>query len=228
VAQFKEAYENYKQLEGKNSHLMNIMEKLFKDAKQIRMKYLYEIGQHSYAGISRKIIEKCGVTSENETILIFGSGSLALSAIKLLKKKYRLIITARNEQKVKEICREFKIESIPWGNWDQYLEQKNILNTIGAKETTLFTQAFFVRWMEKHEGKNLFIDLGSPSVVNTSLSVQENVYRLEDVFERGAMLEKVKESRVNEAAKAICNLTEQRRSSFTINFPFGWEELQFV
>jgi glutamyl-tRNA reductase len=226
VAQFKEAYENYKKIKNRNAHLMTIMEKLFKDAKQVRLKYLFEVGQQSYAGISRKIIRKHQV-KQGSPVLIFGSGNLALSLIKQLQKKQKILITGRNSKKVSKICNELDIENIEWNRWDKYLNYSVIINTIGTK-ATIFDHDFFINWQLKQNNNSLFIDLGSPSSVKTSLQSENGVYQLKDVFECGAMLDRVKQSRIKEASLAIDELTVKRQKSFTINFPFGWEELQFA
>jgi glutamyl-tRNA reductase len=102
-----------------------------------------------------------------------------------------------------------------------------IVNTIGTKEV-LFDEAFFQRWMHLHIPNQLFIDLGSPSVIETSLTEAQGVMRLEDIFKQSTQLNVEKVGKVHKAKEAINILVETRRSHFTLNYPYGWEELQFA
>src|SRR5690606_32390758 len=54
VGQFKEAYKMYAQSTLKDTRLLAILEKLFKDAKDIRTQYLIGISQKTYASLTRK------------------------------------------------------------------------------------------------------------------------------------------------------------------------------
>src|SRR5437868_5009856 len=59
VGQFKEAYKIYTQSTVKDTKLLQILEKLFKDAKDIRTQYLIGISQKTYASLTRKhLIQK--------------------------------------------------------------------------------------------------------------------------------------------------------------------------
>jgi glutamyl-tRNA reductase len=60
VGQFKNAYKNFVDNDSKQSELIPILEKLFKDAKEIRSKYLLGISQKTYASIARKHLVRSG------------------------------------------------------------------------------------------------------------------------------------------------------------------------
>jgi glutamyl-tRNA reductase len=224
VNQFREAYQTYNTLPEKNAYILQTMEKLFQDAKKVRTEHLMEIGQLTYAGIARKLIHKSGAA---ESVLILGSGVLAEDLIKLLKKKTRIFISARNTAKVEELAKTYDLKIIPFKETSSYEMFPLIVNTIGTSEV-LFDETFFSRWMHLHIPNQLFIDLGSPSVINTSLTEAQGVMRLEDIFKQSTQLNEEKTCKVLKAKEAISLLVKNRFSHFTLNYPYGWEELQFA
>src|SRR5574343_131888 len=96
VHQFKTSYGEYLKLPYKDSRLIKVLEKLFKDSKEIRSKHLLNVGQHSYAGITRILLEK----KSNSNVLIVGYGSMSQNVIKVLKKRFNIYVTGRNPEKV--------------------------------------------------------------------------------------------------------------------------------
>lgn len=224
VAQFKEAYHNYLENEVRSSVILRVLEKLFKDAKEIRRDYLVKIGQQSYAGIARRIVQ---TKYEAGHVLILGSGQLAKDVLKLLQKRYQISISARNPQKVAELIAEYPhldIQIVPWQNHQSYQGYDTIINTIGA-QTTLFGHDFFAPRCPK---KNIFIDLGSPSVIQTSHTKDHGVFRLTDIFNHGQELDQEKMIKIQNAQSAITGLVDRRAVSLGHNHPFSWEELQFA
>lgn len=228
VSQFKQAYAEYLKLSGKNPFVLNVMHKLFQDAKNIRSKYLTHIGQQSYAGIAKKIIFDKGVPSE---VLLFGTGNLANDIIKLLKKKTKLILCGRNEQKISDAKRsESLIETLSWDQRENWTEHPFVINTISA-QTDFYDQNHFEKWKKNHRNKKesgLFIDLSYPSMLNTHYAGEEGVIRLKEVFEKGSELDKEKQIKIYHAKTEILKLSQKRKTSFAFHYPFGWEELQFA
>ena len=227
TGQFKKAFREYLNNPKKNVFLVSVLEKLFKDAKEIKTSYLSQIGQQSYSAIAKKILLQ---NSKSRNALIVGSGAISLDLIKLLSKKFNLSITARNEQKSKEISEAFGIPLIKWGNYEGYQNSENIINTIGSKDI-LFNSSFFKKWHSANKtsfSSKLFIDLGHPSVIDTELSTKEGVYRLSEIFQRGTLLSQEKTLKIQRAKKEIDHIVERRFDSFSFNYPFGWEELHFA
>ena len=226
TSQFKKSYSKYLSNDVKNSQIMSILEKLFKDAKQIRTTFLKEIGQQTYAGITRKLLTQKVLSGK---VLITGSGALAEDLIKLLSRRFEIVITARSGNKVKELKEKYPkidIQSISWEDKDSWNEFPYILNTIGT-DSVLFNHKFFTKWTKSNE-EVLFVDLGSPSVLETSNSVEQSVYRLDDIFNYGESLNIKRQQKVEKAQEAIEELVTKRKNSFALSFPFGWEELQFA
>lgn len=236
VGQFKEAYQEYAQLPFKKNHILTIIEKLFQDSKKIRTEHLTEIGQLSYAGIARKLI----YSRMNEgDVLVVGSGTLSVDLIKLLKKKHRVFVTARNAEKLEALVMEHSVEVLPWLDYTSYKKFDSIVNTIGTSEMTLFDHSFFEEWLEGQiktsdssltnvSDSKLFIDLGSPSVINTHFKESAGVLRLEDIFQQSAKMNIEKMEKIRCAKESIVRLCENRKKSFSMSHPFGWEELQLA
>lgn len=238
VCQFKEAYQQYALLPFRKNHILTVLEKLFQDSKKIRTEHLTEIGQLTYAGIARKLIHS---RFHDGDVLIVGSGNLAEDLIKLLKKKHRVFITARNAERLATLASEHNLEIISWKDYGIYLKFNSIVNTIGTEEI-LFDENFFQAWTHNGETKpsgiktsllndrdsKLFIDLGSPSVINTTLSEADGVLRLDDIFRQSAQMNIEKMEKIARAKASIVKLCENRRHSFSLSHPFGWEELQLA
>ncbi|MGZ3788224.1 MAG: hypothetical protein ACXVLQ_06850 [Bacteriovorax sp.] len=228
VGQFKEAYQSYTQLPFKKNHILTLMEKLFQDSKKIRTEFLTEIGQLTYAGIARKLIHSR--MSDGE-VLVVGSGNLAEDLIKLLKKKHRIFLSARNTERVAALAMEHSLEMVAWKDSSVYTKFRFVVNTVGTEEV-LFGEDFFNDWskssLQNASDSKLFIDLGSPSVINTHLSKEDGVLRLEDIFRHSAEMNIEKMEKIRRAKEAIVGLCENRRQTFSLSHPFGWEELQLA
>ena len=127
---------------------MRVLEKLFKDAKEVRKKHLIKIGQQSYAGITRRIIQS---KYDKGDVLILGSGQLARDSIKHLMKKYNIFVSARNDEKVQELISDFpniNIRPVAWKDYSSYNNFNSYVNTIGCS-SVIFTDDFF--FIESHE-----------------------------------------------------------------------------
>ncbi len=202
VGQFKEAYKLYASTTLKDNKLLTILEKLFKDAKDIRTQYLIGISQKTYASLTRRHFQKARALH----VVIVGSGMLAEDLINQLKKKVRVSICARNSERVKELAALHKVTVIPWENRHELVNESYIANTVGSNHI-LFDETFFTAWE-----KGLFVDLGSPSVISTKLGAADGVIRLQDIFDEGAVVESHKEQQITLAREAMITLTHKRKS----------------
>ncbi len=209
VGQFKSAFREYSSNPSRKKEIMLILEKLFKDAKEIRTHYLLGLSQKTYASIARKkIIKEKGATE----VLILGSGLLAEDLINQFKKKAKVYISARNTERSKTLAKEHNLHILPWNNQYLYLDFPFIANTIGF-EGVFLSDHFFKKWDQKHDNK-FFVDLGSPSCIDTKFQTQDGVMRLEDVFNEGAVLEEHKLNQIENAHFAMTKLTEKRYIHF--------------
>ena len=223
--QFRKAYRDYACERGKNSLILSTLEKLLADAKKIRSRYLNEIGKQSYGSIVRKILLSQPERTRRR-LLIKGSGVLAEELVKLLRKSFPIYISARNMETLASLTECYGLFPLRWGESDLYKEFPLIVNTIGTDEI-LFSKDFFSSWNELHN-QPLYIDLGCPSCVETELAKSDGLWRLEDVLQAGQEWAQDSKEKAEVAKQAIHSLMERRCQSFDVNYPFGWEELQFT
>ena len=91
----------------------------------------------------------------------------------------------------------------------------NILSTIGAYKT-YFDDAFFLDWKNIHHSKGIFIDLGSPSTIQTNLMINDGVYRLFNIFNECKALSQEKELQIINAKNAIKDMVDKRMKYFDV------------
>lgn len=206
VGQFKDAYKIYASSTLKDTKLLLILEKLFKDAKDIRTQYLIGISQKTYASLTRRHFQK----AHADHIVVVGSGALAEDLINQFKKKAQVTICARNTEKANELAKTHSLNVIPWEDRHRLVDFPFIANTVGAN-TTLFDDNFFTDWKRP---SCLFVDLGSPSTIKTSLTLNEGVVRLEDIFNEGAIVEEQKRAQITLARDAMVNISLRRTDLF--------------
>jgi glutamyl-tRNA reductase len=221
TAQFKQAYKDYIAQEVRHVSLMTILEKLFKDAKQIRSKYLLEVGQQSYAGITRKILHR--ELKQRRQVVVLGSGQLAFDIVKLLHRRFEITVCARNPAKLATMTSQYALKTSCWSQRHGLWLEPVVINTIGAEEV-LFENNFFDSWHNTHEQERLFIDLSSPSVIQTPLTRREGIIRLEDIFAHGVILDEEKKRKVSSALNAIGDLVDHRAARLTSSYSQVWEE----
>lgn len=210
VGQFKEAYKNYVKLENRDNRLLTILEKLFKDSKEIRSQYLVGLCQKTYSSIARKyIVNKFAA----EQVLILGSGALAEDLINQFKKKTEVFVTARNPEKLLQLSQKHSVKPVKWNDKKEWIQFPYMANSIGF-DGILLDDDFFEQW-SKLNSKRLFVDLGSPSAIRTSFDFQQGVMKLEDVFKEGAVHESYKRGQIQEARKALTNIAEKRERVFS-------------
>jgi glutamyl-tRNA reductase len=206
VSQFKSSYKDYIAQADRSCNLLLILEKLLQDAKKIRTQYLLGLSQKTYSSIARKAI--CSYNPKS--VLILGSGQLAEDLINQFKKKTTVFISARNDERTKKLMKLHGINQIPWKDFTQYSEFPFIVNSIGGNGQKLISEDFFNSWSQFNANDKLFIDLGSPSIIQTSLPFSEGVMRLEDIFNQGAIHEQHKMTQVDKAKQAMVELSKQR------------------
>lgn len=220
VGQFKQAYAEYVALDQRETMIMQVLEKLFQDAKTVRSAHLLEIGSHTYGGLARKLLMR-HCPEQKGRVLVMGSGKLAEETLKLLTRKFDVYLSARNFDRVATLHDTYGIRPVEWFSPGLYREFSLVVNTIGINEK-LYCEEFFGDWHSRHDvGRRAFIDLGSPSSISTRLESHEGVYRLEDVFRFQEELDEQKRAKLANAQAAIISLVEQRAENLkqTIRAP---------
>ena len=209
VGQFKTSYKAYVKNDF-DSRLLQILEKLFKDAKDIRSNYLIGLSQKTYASIARKkIVSDYGAKS----VVILGSGQLAEDLINQFKKKINVILCARNSQRVSELQKQHDLQVISWNQRESVREHAFVVNTIGANEIMIDEDHFNAK--DQKFSKHLLVDLGSPSIVNApNRTINSGYMSLDNIFKEGAIREEKKRKQVTLARLALNSVVEKRSMLF--------------
>ena len=214
VGQFKQAYGQYLQSPKRQRELIQILEKLLKDAKQIRSHYLEGVGQKTYAAITRKLVFEQAIPKR---ILIMGTGGLAQDVVNQFKKRVeQIFVSSRNGQKLHEFCERHLAYPLKWEDEALYQEFAFIVNTIGQEGFVLFNRGFFRRWQALHHDPSLFIDLGHPSSIETELGSTQGVIDLDHIFRQSAICEEEKRQKIQQAKQAIRAMSK-RRGRYLLN-----------
>ena len=225
VHQFKEAYTTFMAKENPNRLIQNLLEKLFKDAKDIRSQHLKNIGLQTYAGITRKLLSQ--KVKAGERIVILGSGELAEDLIKIIHRRYEVFICARNENRVSKLTETYGVESIPWGHLNEALKEKVIVNTIGTTDTIIDAK-LEQEFLSSTDLKTL-VCLAEPSPYPwQDHPSAKSVFLLNDIFKYAEHFNLEKKQKVSSASLAIKAKSQHRQNHFTLHLPFGWDELQFA
>jgi len=213
VGQFKDAYKVYAVDMNRDNKLLAVLEKLFKDAKDIRTKYLIGISQKTYASLTRRHFIS---QAHADHIIVLGSGQLAEDLINQFKKKAKVSICARNLARASELARIHQIETIDWDKREELFKFPFIANTIGT-DSILWNEDFFNKWSNLHERK-LFVDLGSPSAIETPLSYEDGIVRLDDIFNEGVVVEGQKQTQIALARQEMLSISIRRKELFEKKF----------
>jgi glutamyl-tRNA reductase len=128
--------------------------------------------------------------------------------INQFKKKAKVYISARNLEKANLLANQHDLHIIPWNNQHMYQDFPFIANSIGY-DGEFLGEDFFTKWSTKNESR-LFVDLGAPSAINTSLDYGQGVMRLDDIFKEGAVHETHKKNQIENARLAMTKLVERR------------------
>ncbi|MCB9091671.1 MAG: hypothetical protein H6621_08445 [Halobacteriovoraceae bacterium] len=210
VNQFKQCFNDYLSQVDKDKAVAKVLQKLLQDNKNIRNQYLRGISQKTYAALTRKIL-KPHLNSES-TILIFGTGNLAEDLINQFKKYCRVILTGRNAEKTKKLAAKHGIETHPWRDFAGYQKYSFKINSIGTDEI-LFNKSYLTQWRNKHESR-VFIDLSHPSPVEKIDFEHGEYHDLIDIYKSGAIEDKIKWQKINQAKEAIVELSQKRHQWF--------------
>lgn len=235
VNQFKDGYNRFLACETPNRLIQSVLEKLFKDAKDIRSEHLKYLSLQTYAGITRRILSdlKDGRDGgKGKPVLLLGSGELAEDILKISYRKFNFILCARNTDKVNELATKYGAKVLDWNLRDHVASSSFVINTIGTTQPIFKPRTLlaFENYLKIAQNK-LFIDLANPSPFETltsSLDSQKGIFSLEAIFKYGEKISSQNEQKVDHALSAIKERSLHRQAKFSLHLPFGWDELQFA
>ncbi|MDA8792315.1 hypothetical protein N9N67_03665 [Bacteriovoracaceae bacterium] len=208
MGQFRKTYSEFQGIQNRDTNLLRILEKAILDAKKIKSTHLVGLGQKTYSNITRKLFhaKKC------QEILILGSGQLATELIGQFRKNTKIYLCARNQEKSFRLSKEFSIEIVPWNFLAENHSFPFIANTIGT-EQVLLNQSFFDQWKERNcHADRLFVDLGSPSIIQTKMDRSDHIIRLEDILKHSELHDAKKKIKLKDAQEDLIRIAQMRHS----------------
>ncbi len=227
VGQFRKAYQDFSKESNLQTGLLTLLEKLLKDAKEVRTKHLLNIGQQTYASITRRLCQTR--IPAGSKVLLVGSGELAHDFIRIATKKFDVTIMARNTVRASELAELYGAQSLPLSRLDEVAhEYACVVNTVGVSDLILFDQEFFNRWSALHPDKKygrLFVDLGSPSSVQSNLSGEDALFRLGDIFKLSETVNAQTKAKISAAKSAAVQLAMKCAKRHSCEVPKNWEEV---
>ncbi|MDC1174782.1 hypothetical protein OAT67_05285 [Bacteriovoracaceae bacterium] len=208
VSQFKQAYHEFTSNDQINGRVLRVLEKLFKDAKEIRRNHLQEIGLLTYAGIVRKLISQ--KYKKGKKILILGSGQMAEDIIKITHRKFDFTICARNTSRVKELSTHFALDIKDWKDHQNIHDFDVVINTIGC-ESFQIADEIIHSWKDNHD-ETYAICLGEPSAFSESFNLAHNIVKLNEIFAHGQEMSQIYKQKIHFAKQNIQKIVEKRVS----------------
>ena len=224
VGQFRQAFKSFLGFEQREKALIPLFEKLLKDGKEIRTRYLRDISQLSYSGLARQCLQK---EVQNGPIAILGSGQMAEDLIKVLGKKYQILLCARNQNRIATLSQKESVTALPFDQLTEVYKTPYIINTIPSK-IPFITKEKLQIWQQHNQSSRMLIDLSSPSAVDTDYHDDSAIKLLADLFDLGENISNLKDKKVEQAKSAITELSLKRCEYFKINFPLRREDLKFA
>jgi|GEM_PF-447099 len=210
VKQFKIAVDTYLQQEEcfRDKFLTKVLHHLQADSKKIRTEHLNNIGQHSYAGLTKKLLQEKKF-DETTTLVILGTGKLCEDLLLLLAKRFNIIVLGRNKERFESLRSKYTNFHINFHSLNQKLETKApivILNTVPEDLTR--THSNIAKLVQNSK---FLVDLsGENSLKASSSSFLVPYANLEILFKLGATFQGQKQQKLDQAKQAICTLAAEK------------------
>lgn len=228
LGQFRNCLKAYVKTPAKNVMLIRILQKLLKDAKEVRSLYLSHVVHNSYGRSVMCQLKLWNALNLDTPILLVGSGQMAKDIWSKLKGLPLCKITARNQQKAKEIVQSAQHQFINWENSSEYLKYPIILMAIGDSNYQFMNAEFYRQWEEKHQNKCFIIDLGSPSSVPTQFLGSTQYCPLNQILQQSETFSFRKNQQIEKASQAIRDISTKRYYELSLSFPYDWQKLQLA
>ena len=224
VGQFRQAFKQFLETDNRDNAFIPVLEKLLKDGKEIRTHYLKDISQLSYSGLARQCLQRKIKTGP---VVVLGSGQLAVDLIKILGKRYQIILCARNLERVQELEQKDHVTAHPYDSLIDVYKYSAIINTISCKKPFITKEKIKI-WKQNPQESRIFIDLASPTAFDSEVQLDSSIKLLADLFDLGENISNLKDQKVEKAREAIKEISAKRYHYFKLNFPLNGEESQFA
>ena len=202
------------------------MPKLFEDTKELRSRYLQNLGGVSYGSLVRKLVLR-----GSGPVLVIGAGKLAQSVVPYLLSNCEIWIANRDSNKLETFYEQLsqetgaKVKKIESAKLDEALANAaQVLICIPSGET----EAGLARdrkWIHVRRHVGGVIHLG---VMREQAGDWQGVAQfrcLDDLFELQKSLGDFRSIQIQQAKKACIERAKLRALGPSISLPHGWEDL---
>jgi hypothetical protein len=230
--QIKEAWRNEKiQNREIARELDPWMQRLFEDTKDIRSRYLQNVGGSSYGTLARKIIKNCSKKDSDGPVLIVGAGKIARSIAPLLLD-HDLWLWNRNAENLFQLFSELsnksraQVQQFNVASDEQRLwkEAKHVVVCIPLDSKQ---DAQRIAWFR--EGGNLaersIVHLGGRKGDCGLWNSLPLFHSLDELFELEKSAGNVRSVQISKAMRACEEKAKLRSLGVSLSICHGWEDL---
>ncbi len=233
--QVKEAWRKAESAEkSKVSELNFWIQKLFEDTKEIRNRYLQNLGGSSYGTLIRRLI-KDQKGSLDGPILIVGAGQIAQSIGPLLLEDYELWLSNRNAAHLSDFHNQLlKRSPLAVKKIRSREEEMKAWETAAHVVVCIPFDAVQdperIEWFRKGQiksrsGNRLVIHLGGMKKHCGNWSQLPQFYCLNDLFKLQNSLGNVRSVQIGYAERACDERSKLRSLGASLSISHGWEDL---
>ncbi|MEO5969626.1 MAG: hypothetical protein ABIQ95_06835 [Bdellovibrionia bacterium] len=229
--QIKEAWRNEKsQNRSLTRDLEPWMQRLFEDTKDIRSRFLQNVGGSSYGTLTRKIIKNSSKTDSDGPVLIVGAGKIARSIAPLLLD-HDLWLWNRNAEKLSplysELSRKSKSSVQQFSCNDEQRVWKEAKHIVVCIPLNPSQDEKRIAWFR--EGGNLagrsIIHLGGRKPDCGAWNSLPLFHSLDELFELEKSAGNVRSIQISKAVKACEERAKLRSLGLSLSITHGWEDL---
>jgi len=223
--QLKTAWSSFEKSKLK-TELAPWMQKLFEDTKDLRSRFLQNLGSASYGSLVRKLIAR-----GPGPVLIIGAGQLGQSIAPYLLSHCEIWISNRDEKKLESFYEELanksgaRVRKIAFAELDEALAlAAQVVICIPPGESAS-ERARDRRWIEARVEVGNLIHLGMLRKQADDWLRIAGFKCLDDLFELQKSIQDLKLIQVNQAKKACHERAKLRALGASLSLPHGWEDL---
>ncbi len=205
VGQFKDAFENSRDLGLTGPILNNLFTKAITVSKKVRSKTAIGEAPLSVSHAACELAERVFGDFSNCRVLLIGAGEMAELAATYLKEKgiKELIVVNRTYERARELSEKLGAVARPFDELENMLIIADIVISSTSAPSYVITRRIMENVVKRRKYRPIFlIDIAVPRDIEREVGDLENVY-LYDVDDLEAVVEENRRKREKEAKKAM-------------------------
>jgi hypothetical protein len=206
------------------------IQRLFEDTKDIRSRYLQNVGGSSYGALTRKVIRKFTKSDTEGPILIVGAGKIAQSIAPLLLE-HDLWLWNRSSENLFKLFSDLqprsKVEIQQFNLNDEERVWREARHVVACVPFDPVQDCKRIAWFR--EGGNLenrsIVHLGGHRAESGEWNSLPLFHSLDDLFELEKATGQLRSLQISKALKACEERAKLRSLGQSLSIPHGWEDL---